>query len=119
MRRDMTLPEVMLWQRLRGGRIGAKVRRQHPIGPYVVDFYIREACLIVEVDGEAHNRGNRPKRDEIRDAFLLQNGYRVLRVPATDVMANADEVVERIVALVASPLHRLAAGPPPRPGEDL
>jgi very-short-patch-repair endonuclease len=118
LRREMSLPEVLLWQRLRGGKAGAKFRRQHPIGPYVVDLYCRDAQLVIEIDGEAHDRGQRPRGDGLRDAFLVENGYRVLHLPAIDVLRDADGTAAAIVALVESPLHRPAGGPPPRSGED-
>lgn len=72
LRRDLSPPEAMLWQKLRGGKAGAKFRRQHSVGPYVVDFYCREARLIVEIDGEAHDRADRPARDEARLTFLSE-----------------------------------------------
>jgi very-short-patch-repair endonuclease len=109
----------MLWQRLRGGKAGRKFRRQHPVGPYVVDFYCREARLIIEIDGEAHDRADRPKRDEARLRFLREQGYRIVRISARRVIADADAVADAIAALVARPLHQPAAGPPPRAGEDL
>ncbi len=115
----MTLPEAMLWQRLRGNRIGVKVRRQHPIGPYVADFFVREAGLIIEIDGEAHDRGDRPQRDRVRDAYLGGKGCRVLRVLASDVLKDVEIVVEGIVARVTSPLHHPSDGPPPHAGEEL
>jgi len=107
LRKDMSLPEVLLWQRLRGRSAGAKFRRQHPVGPYVVDFYCREAQLIVEVDGKAHDDADRAARDNRRDAFLEENDLRVVQVAAS------------IAALVADPLHHPADGPPPRAGEEL
>ncbi|WP_254602021.1 endonuclease domain-containing protein [Sphingomonas bacterium] len=118
LRKKMSLPEVMLWERLRGGRAGAKARRQHPIGPYVVDFCFGSSRLIVEIDGEAHNRANRPARDILRDQFLNENGYRVARFAAADVLRDADAVAASIASIVAGPLHQPAAGPPPRAGED-
>ncbi|MBV9842082.1 MAG: endonuclease domain-containing protein [Sphingomonadaceae bacterium] len=119
LRRMMSLPEVLLWERLRGGSVGAKFRRQHPIGPYVVDFYCREGRLIVEVDGEVHNRGERTTRDAVREAFLRENGFRFFRTPAADVLRDPDAVAQSIAALVECLLHQPAAGPPPRAGEEL
>src|SRR3954469_10158826 len=56
LRRAMTLPEVLLWQALRGGQVGGlRFRRQHPIGHYVLDFYCPALRLAVEVDGAAHD----------------------------------------------------------------
>ena len=114
------MPEVLLWQRLRGSQLGVKFRRQHPIGSYIADFYSGSLRLVIEVDGEAHNMGDRPARDASRDLFLNENGYKVLRFAAFDILKNMDAVVAAIVAIVDSPLHHLpaAGGPPPRAGEE-
>ena len=116
LRREMSLPEVLLWQRLRGGQAGAKFRRQHTIGPYIADFYCAAARLVVEVDGEIH--AGRTAKDGDRDRFLQENGYEVLRVNAADVLKNIDAAAEAIASLAARPLHHPADGPPPRAGED-
>jgi very-short-patch-repair endonuclease len=118
LRREMTVPERMLWQLFRTRPEGFKFRRQHPIGPYIVDFCCLSARLVVEVDGIAHDMGNNPKRDEIRTKFLTDNGYRVLRVSAQRVLADAAGTAQAIVARAASPLHRPSDGPPPRSGEE-
>ena len=68
LRRTMSLPEVLLWQQLKGKATGRKWRKQHPAGPYSLDFYCDGAKLCVEVDGEAHDRGDRPAKDAARDA---------------------------------------------------
>jgi very-short-patch-repair endonuclease len=118
LRQRMSLPEAMLWRDLRGERLGFKVRRQHPIGPYVVDFYVRTASLVIEVDGEAHNCADRPERDSVRDEFLRKKGHRILRLRAVDVMTNLEGVIEHIAAEATNPLHQPPAGPPPHAGED-
>lgn len=118
LRRAMSPPEVLLWQRLRGSPQGVKFRRQHPIGSYTTDFYCGIARLVIEVDGEVHSRGAQPIRDQSRDAFLRDNGYQLCRVPASEVLRNPDEAAAAILALAAAPLHQPAAGPPPRAGED-
>ena len=100
LRRKMSLPEVLLWQQLRKRPDGVQFRRQHPAGPYVVDFFCATANLAVEVDGEAHNFGNRPGRDLKRDAWLSGEGVRVLRIPATEVLKNLDGVLQTISAAV-------------------
>ncbi|MGB9617604.1 MAG: endonuclease domain-containing protein, partial [Desulfomonilaceae bacterium] len=53
LRKNMTPPERKLWNVLRGNATGFAFRRQHPIGPYIADFYCREAAIVVEVDGAA------------------------------------------------------------------
>jgi very-short-patch-repair endonuclease len=118
LRREMTFPEVILWQALRQQRTTVKFRRQHPTGPYMVDFFCGDARLAIEIDGEAHSRGDRPGRDAARDAWLLSSGIATLRIPAVDVLGDADAVVRWIMAqaLERLPLHHPAApaGPPPR-----
>jgi very-short-patch-repair endonuclease len=99
LRRRMDLPEVVLWAALRGRQLdGLKFRRQHPLGPYVLDFYCHEAKLAVEVDGYSHDVEDRPRRDAIRDAFVAERGVRTLRVLAVDVLKNLDSVVSTIAA---------------------
>jgi very-short-patch-repair endonuclease len=116
----MSPPEAMLWGQLRGSKLGFKVRRQHPIGPYVADFYVRDAGLVIEVDGNPHDFGNRPERDAAREKYLTDCGYRVLRLVAREVMKDLDGALKYIVAEVANPLHHQAFldGPPPHPGEE-
>jgi very-short-patch-repair endonuclease len=119
----MSLPEVLLWRALRLRPGGFKFRRQCPIDKYIIDFACIETRLVIEVDGEAHNRGDRPQRDERRDTDLQQLGFRILRVTAQDVLSHLNSVVEGIVAACreVGPLHHPAVpgGPPPRSGEDL
>jgi very-short-patch-repair endonuclease len=114
----MSLPEVVLWRLLRQRPGGLKFRRQHPAGPYVADFYCHEARLILEIDGEGHNRGDRPARDIERDTWFEQRGFQVLRIAANEVLRDPDSVASSIATLVAPPLHQPAAGLPPRSGED-
>ncbi|MBY8822031.1 endonuclease domain-containing protein [Sphingomonas colocasiae] len=100
LRRTMSLPEVLLWRALRGRPYGLKFRRQHPAGDYVIDFFCLEAGLGIEVDGVSHDMGDRPERDMARDAWLLEQGAEVLRIPARDVLDDLDAVVRHIVAAV-------------------
>ena len=118
LRSSLTMPECILWQRLRLRPGGLKFRRQHPIGPYIADFCCLSERFVVEVDGSAHDALDRAKFDERRIAFIKENGFRVLRVAARRVLADADGTAEAIVARAMSPLHRPAAGPPPRSGEE-
>jgi very-short-patch-repair endonuclease len=116
----MSLPEVLLWQRLKGSPKGIAFRKQHPIGSYRADFYCAAAKLVIEVDGAAHDTGDRPARDEQRTAQLEAAGYDVLRVSAATILKNADEAANSVITYAARPLHHPAApaGLPPRSGED-
>ncbi len=123
-RRDMSLPEVLLWQALRKRPAGLKFRHEHATGEYSLDFYCGDARLAIEVDGEGHEFGDRLARDARRDAWLSRFGIATLRVPAAEVLYDLDAVVRGIVSEARSrlPLHHPAApgGPPPRDelGED-
>lgn len=97
LRRSPTLPEGLLWQQLRIRPDDLKFRRQHPVGPYVVDFYFPAARLVVEVDGESHAMGDRPARDARRDRWLREQGLCVLRFNAADVMKDVGSAVTGIL----------------------
>jgi very-short-patch-repair endonuclease len=99
LRRDLSLPEKLLWVRLR--RAEVRFRRQHPIGPYVLDFYCPAAKLAIEVDGAAHDFGDRPQCDEARTEWLNEQGFMVLRIPAKDVLADPDAVADALLKLCA------------------
>ncbi|HKR24303.1 MAG TPA: endonuclease domain-containing protein [Allosphingosinicella sp.] len=123
LRREMSLPEILLWRELRRQPGGFKFRRQFPQDRYVLDFACLGARLGIEIDGEVHDRGDRPQRDGIRDELLNKLGFRMLRIPAREVLRNLEGVLAGIVeqCRALSPLHHPAAqgGPPPRSGEDL
>ena len=121
LRRQMSWPEVILWKRLRQRPRGVKFRRQHPAGPYVLDFFCSEAMVAVEVDGISHEMGDRPEHDQKRSAWLEERGIDLIRVSASDVTRSPDTVAEGIVVTCLAkirPLHQPAAGPPPRSGEE-
>jgi very-short-patch-repair endonuclease len=92
----MTPAEGLLWQRLRHRKLGAKFRRQVPIGPFIVDFYCHEARLVVEVDGEAHADESQAALDAARTEWLEDEGYRVLRVRNDELIGEIDSVTARI-----------------------
>jgi very-short-patch-repair endonuclease len=96
LRRTLTLPEIILWRELR--KLTVRIRKQVPADPYVLDFYCAKAKLVIEVDGEAHERGDRPVRDAQRDAWLAERGVATIRVPAVHVLRDLDAVVRLITA---------------------
>ena len=94
----MTPPEIALWQALRSRQAGGfRFRRQHPVGPWIVDFYCAERKVAAEVDGWCYNVGE-IGRDERRDADLARRGVRVVRFAATEVLHDLDGVVGTIAA---------------------
>ncbi|MFW2830465.1 endonuclease domain-containing protein [Sphingomonas sp. ID0503] len=115
----MTLPEVLLWQALRGRPAALRFRRQHPAGRYILDFYCPAVRLCIEVDGEVHGRGNQPAWDKERDAWLRSQSVRVLRIPAGEVLRDVEACVLHIVRVARGDYPSTACGgPPPLPGEE-
>ncbi len=99
LRRALSLPEVLLWRALKGRKLrGLQFRKQHPVGPYVLDFYCEAQRLAVEVDGGSHGFGDRPANDARRDAWLLDQEIRTLRLSASLVLRDLDDAVRTIEA---------------------
>ena len=99
LRREMDLPEVLLWRQLRGRQLlGLHFRRQHPVGRYILDFYCNQVKLAVEVDGYSHDVSDQPQRDQERDSWLAKRGVETVRIPARDVLKDMDGVLATIIA---------------------
>ena len=96
LRHDSTVPERQLWQALRGRKLaGLKFRRQHPIPPFVVDFYCEEELLVVELDGESHI--GHAGYDENRTAELRKKDLKVVRFGNDDVLQDLEAVLHGIL----------------------
>ena len=98
MRRHPTPSEHVLWQAIRGGRLGVTFRRQVPLGPFIVDFLAPSARLVVEVDGGYHEL--RVKADARRTWWLERRGYRVVRVSAGKVVHELQRVLSVISGML-------------------
>ena len=97
LRQALTLPEGLLWKALKARRQeGLHFRRQHPLGPYVLDFYCAQARLCVEVDGDSHGAADRPERDAARDRWLASKGIETLRLRAGLVLEDLDAALSMI-----------------------
>jgi very-short-patch-repair endonuclease len=94
LRRDATEAERRLWAALRNRALGAKFRRQVPLGPFVADFACATARLVIELDGGQHAES---VRDARRDAWLAAEGWAVVRYWNSDVMTNLDGVLADIL----------------------
>ena len=101
LRRSMTWSEQRLWLALRGKQLaGVKFRRQHVIGPYVVDFFCSASRLAIEIDGGVHLDDERQAHDARRDAWLSGQGVTVLRIPDRLVRDNIDAALRLIAEAV-------------------
>jgi len=97
LRRTSTGPERRLWNELRSDRLcGLRFRRQHAVGPFVVDFYCHEHRLAIELDGDSHI--DRAVYDRQREEFLKAERLRVLRFANDDVLRDLDVVLRAILA---------------------
>jgi very-short-patch-repair endonuclease len=98
LRKEMTLPEVLLWVQLQKRPGGHKFRKQVPSDPYTLDFACLKVRLCIEVDGEAHNRGDQPQRDIVRDRVMAERGFETVRLSACEVLNNMEGCVMAIIA---------------------
>ncbi len=110
LRRELTKPEAMLWLLLNNSPGGHKFRKQHPAGPYNLDFFCARANLAIEIDGHAHDTGDRPQRDARRDQWLAEHRIDTLRIAAIDVLRNVRSVAESVVGAVDDRLQRFGKG---------
>jgi len=95
LRRETTFPERMLWGSLRGRRFGnIKFRRQHVIGPYVVDFICADTGLVIELDGDSHRTS--AVEDLRREKYLKGRGMKIIRFFNDDVLRDIDGVLRAI-----------------------
>ena len=121
LRRNATNAELKLWFHLRSAKMnGYSFRRQHPIGPYTIDFYCPNAKLAVELDGDEHGTDKGLAHDAARTRFLDRRGVRVIRFPNHEVAASVTVVLESIHRVLQhqSPPGALRAPPSPFRGED-
>ena len=98
LRNHTTAAEAILWRRLKGGQVnGLKFRRQHGMGPYIMDFYCPEYRLCIELDGEVHHTDGAYWHDQERSRFLHENGITVLRFENDVVRWNIEAIVNEIL----------------------
>lgn len=114
----MSLPEVLLWQQLRGKPMGLKFRRQFPVIGYAADFACVEVRLLIEIDGISHDMGDRPEQDEKRDVVLKNKDWQIMRIAAAEVLKDSGQVAASIVAFADSLRPLRPCGTSPRSGED-
>jgi very-short-patch-repair endonuclease len=99
----MTGAEILLWRYLKGKQLlGHKFRRQHSVGPYVLDFYCPEARLAIEVDGESHHSNSARAHDRRKTQYMERFNIRVLRFSDENVFSNLDGVLKCIGVAIPS-----------------
>jgi very-short-patch-repair endonuclease len=104
LRKQQTSAEDLLWQLLRDRRLlGFKFRRQHQIGDYIADFFCREANLVIECDGAIHDRNEAWHHDQNRDAYMINQGLRILRIANERILNDTENVLLDIQQDLHSP----------------
>ena len=101
-----------MWRFLRASPGGHKFRKQHPAGPYILDFFCARANLAIEIDGMVHEIGGNPERDVRRDDWLDAHRIDTVRIPARDVLDSPEAVAQSIVDLVEGRLIAFGKTPP-------
>jgi very-short-patch-repair endonuclease len=109
LRQEMTRAEQLLWERLRSRQLaGLKFRRQHPLGPFITDFYCAECRFVIEIDGDIHDF--QEEQDEQRTRQFEEFGYRVIRFRNEEVESNIELVLKKIFEICQSPSPRMGRG---------
>ena len=97
LRQRQTEAEEKLWCQLRNRQVvGKKFRRQHSVGPFIVDFYCHEQLLVIELDGSVHDTPEARLNDAEREAILCDMGLTIMRFPNDQVLYEMEKVLEKI-----------------------
>jgi very-short-patch-repair endonuclease len=121
LRKRMSPTEIRLWRALRLRPEGLKFRKQHPLGPYVLDFFCGAAAVAIEVDGSSHDFEQTVQSDQRRDRWMRENGVETLRIPVEEVRRNLEGVVAHIIGRCVErtpPPHSVRSPSPQNRGED-
>jgi very-short-patch-repair endonuclease len=109
LRQEMTPAEKILWEHLRGRKLGGfKFRRQHPLGPFIADFYCAECRLVIELDGPIHDL--QKNQDEQRTLQFEEFNYRVIRFRNDEVTMNITSTLNKILSACQLPSPRMGRG---------
>ncbi|MCR8556430.1 imidazole glycerol phosphate synthase subunit HisF [Mucilaginibacter sp. BJC16-A38] len=101
LRNNMTPAEMLLWGYLKGGQLGTKFRRQHPLGIYIADFYCHQYKLVIELDGTIHNLTEIAAQDVERQLNIENDGIKVLRFKNEEIFNQLQKVLDTITQHVS------------------
>ncbi|MDD2908280.1 MAG: DUF559 domain-containing protein [Candidatus Gracilibacteria bacterium] len=104
LRKNGTKSEEILWEILRNNQLGGlKFRRQHPIGRYIADFFCYELGLVIELDGSIHENLARKEYDEIRNDFMNNGNYKILRIKNDEILNKTESTINKILKYTILP----------------
>jgi very-short-patch-repair endonuclease len=108
LRKNQSPPEAVFWSYVRNHRLhGLSFRRQHPLGPYIADFYCAEAQMVIELDGRTH--GTRQAHDRARDAWMHHRGILVVRIPVPTLTKDPGVVIGRVGRIALQRIEEIRA----------
>jgi very-short-patch-repair endonuclease len=102
LRNNMTPAEKILWQELRGNKLGVHFRRQQIIAGFIVDFYCHKAGLVIELDGDVHDEEMQKESDAMRDRALNELGLKTVRFRNEEILRGLSQVVQRLRELIST-----------------
>ena len=111
LRRDMTVTEKIIWDRVCKNQLGVRIRRQHPVWKFIADFYCHEIKLVIEIDGGIHQRPENKEYDISRDIILKEFKIEILRFTNDEVINEPDLVIEKIKGTIETLKQKLAQKP--------
>ena len=104
LRHNSTPAEDLFWKMASNRKtLTLKIRRQHPIGKYIADFYCHELKLVIEIDGSIHDLEHIKQKDLIRDQFMKDEGLHILRFSNEDVFSNPHLIEEALKTFIVAP----------------
>ena len=104
LRKRSTKAEAVLWEKLRKRKLGGyKMRRQHPLGSYIADFYFPQRKLVIEIDGGIHDDATVKEYDEIRQKAIEYYGIKVIRFRNEDILGRMEFVLAEIKRSLSQP----------------
>jgi very-short-patch-repair endonuclease len=102
LRQSMTIGEKILWNELKGNKLGVDFDRQRPIDNYIVDFYCKDLMFAIEIDGQSHQTDEAQRRDIFRQRRLELLGVSVLRFDDLFVRNEPEKVTAQIKSWVSN-----------------
>ena len=111
LRRDLTIAEKLLWDRVCKNQLGVRIRRQHPIWKFIADFYCHEIKLVIEIDWEIHYHPENKEYDISRDKILKEFQIEILRFTNDEVISQLEYVIEKITKTIEALKQKLVQKP--------
>lgn len=106
LRKNMTVAEKIVWERLSNNQLGKRIRRQHPLHHYIADFYCHELKLVIEIDGGIHLLKENRSYDITRTTSLNEFGIQIIRFTNDQVINNVDQIIEEIKKKIIKLTHK-------------